>query len=138
MDDVQENLGALVVHYVLVACQVLALGWNLDYTYAENEGHFPEMVVWVVMSCYRRLVACKQKKKKKLNESNSAPIMVNSLLAISSLSSLLKMSLYTYWISVSLWSRPNHKKPLGGDRTLLSLQTETDKACTDSKQDPKE
>lgn len=64
--------------------------------------------------------------------------MVNSLLAISSLSSLLKMSLYTYWISVSLWSRPNHKKPLGGDRTLLSLQTETDKACTDSKQDPKE
>ena len=57
MDDVQENLGALVVHYVLVACQVLALGWNLDYTYAENAGHFPEMVVWVVMSCYRRLVA---------------------------------------------------------------------------------
>lgn len=62
MDDVQENLGALAVHYVPATCQVLALDLNLDCTYAENGGHFPETVALVAMSCYKRLVAYRQKK----------------------------------------------------------------------------
>jgi len=95
MDDVQENLGALVAHYALVTCRVQALDLNLDYTYAENEGHFPETVVLVVMRCYRRLVACQQKK---ISESNFAPTKINSLLAISSPSSLLQMSVHIYLI----------------------------------------
>lgn len=93
MDDVQENLGALAAHYALVTCQVLALDLNLDYTYAENVGHFPEKVVLVVIRCYRRLVACRQKK---ISESNFAPTKINSLSAISS--SLLQMSVHNYLI----------------------------------------
>lgn len=95
MDDVQENLGALAAHYVLVTCRVLALDLNLDYTYAENVGRFPEMVVLVVMRCYRRSVACRQKK---ISESNFAPTKMNNLLAIFSPSSLLQMSVCTYLI----------------------------------------
>lgn len=95
MDDVQENLGALVAHYVPVTCPVLALDLNLDYTYAANVGRFPETVVLVVMHCYRRLVACR---RKRISESNFARTKINSLLAISTPSSLLQMSVHTYLI----------------------------------------
>lgn len=60
MDDVQENLGALVARYVLGTCQVLVLDLNLGYTCAGNVGHFPGTAVSGAMRCCRRSVAFSQ------------------------------------------------------------------------------
>ena len=107
MDDVRENPGALAAHYVLVTCRVPALDLNLDYTYAENAGHFPETVVLAAMRCYRRSVACRQKK---MSEPNFAPTKINSLVATSSPSSLLQMSARTYLIFswIKIWKKQNN------------------------------